>query len=634
MQETAAVLELTLQPTYRRPQVRPLKIFAVDPMQGRTAGNRVTIDLENEPLKPGPVGERIEVVDYDGAHGRFYPAVDLDHPLLLMNDGMDPTESDPRFHAQMAYAVAMRTLQNFDRALGRRLSLGSGHGRGKLRLYPHAFHGANAFFDPKLNAVLFGYFRADRQSPGQNLPGQTVFTCLSHDIIAHEVTHACVHHLRRHFLEPSNEDVPAFHEAFADLVALFQHFSYKELLREQMQRSRGDLRERSTLVDLAGQFGQATGTGRALRTAIDVPDQKRLEAASEPHERGSILVAAVFDAFFQTYGRRTDDLLRIATGGTGRLPDGALHPDLVARIAGEAARTAQQYLTMCIRAFDYLPPVDITFGDYLRALVTADRELAPDDEWGQRAALIEAFRRRGIYPAGVFSLAEESLLWEAAPATFPALELGDADTDILDEFVSAATAFSRERPAPAKPEPEPADAALRNRLKEYREKARYPTEAAGGENDPRAFYRRLHAFAMANRGLLQLHPEHTIAVDGAHTVFRVSPNGQLLIEFIVQYTQAAPDADPELGGLPLRGGTTVVASWDGTIRYVIAKPLPNPTLTQGQRAAAVARRERQKAYVARCDAADPNSAYLDAKAFGERMRLRMGLRALHDGGLA
>ena len=67
---------------------------------------------------------------------------------------------------------------------------------------------------------------------------------------------------------------------------------------------------------------------------------------------------------------------------------------------------------MCIRAFDYLPPVDVTFGDFLRAVVTADRELSPEDPTGQRAALIEAFRRRGIYASGVRSSAEESLLWD------------------------------------------------------------------------------------------------------------------------------------------------------------------------------------------------------------------------------
>ena len=82
------------------------------------------------------------------------------------------------------------------------------------------------------------------------------------------------------------------------------------------------------------------------------------------------------------------------------------------RIATEAAATAQSILTMCIRAFDYLPPVDVTFGDFLRALVTADFEMAPRDSYGQRALTVEAFRRRGIYPEYVTSLAEVSLVWE------------------------------------------------------------------------------------------------------------------------------------------------------------------------------------------------------------------------------
>src|SRR5262245_7758335 len=44
---------------------------------------------------------------------------------------------------------------------------------------------------------------------GSNLPGGCIFTCLYHDIIAHEVTHAIVHRLRPHFLEATNEDVRA-----------------------------------------------------------------------------------------------------------------------------------------------------------------------------------------------------------------------------------------------------------------------------------------------------------------------------------------------------------------------------------------------------------------------------------------
>ena len=75
----------------------------------------------------------------------------------------------------------------------------------------------------------------------------------------------------------------------------------------------------------------------------------------------------MFDAFLGIYGTRTADLLRLATGGTGILQPGAIHPDLVRRLAAEAAKAAQHVLTMCIRALDYCPPVDITFGEFLRA---------------------------------------------------------------------------------------------------------------------------------------------------------------------------------------------------------------------------------------------------------------------------
>jgi hypothetical protein len=91
-----------------------------------------------------------------------------------------------------------------------------------------------------------------------------------------------------------------------------------------------------------------------------------------------------------------------------------LHPDLVTRLSGECVRTAQSVLTMCIRAFDYLPPADVTFGAFLRALVTADWELNPLDEFGARAALIEACRRRGIFSAEAGSLAVNALLLDVA----------------------------------------------------------------------------------------------------------------------------------------------------------------------------------------------------------------------------
>jgi len=576
-----------------RPARRPLKILAGDPMLGRIDGNHLVVEVPNEILTRGPVGSRLAVVDYDGTHKRFYRPVDLDDRHILMQRGLEPAESDPRFHQQMVYAVGMKTLENFDRALGRTVQFSR-----PLRMFPHAFHGANAFYSEALHAVLFGYFRADLNEPGRNLPGQTVFTCLSHDIIVHEVTHAIVHRLREYFREPTNPDVLAFHEGFSDIVALFQHFTFQDLLRSQIQTTRTDLRRRTLLVELAQQFGYATGRGRALRSALEEPDPSRYRTVFEAHDRGSILVGTVFDAFFEGYQRRIRDLVRIATGGTGNLPDADLHPDLVNRIASEAAKTAQIVLTMCIRAFDYLPPVDVTFGDFLRAMVTADYELFPEDSLGQRGAMIEAFRKRGIYPTQVASLAEESLLWETPKGLALSME------GLVPAFAAAAMGFNRDRRA----------VSLKKRA-----------VAVG-----------LHQFAMRNREVLRLDPHRPVAVRAFTPVFRVGPDGALVVELVAQLVQTDENYESELGGIPLRGGTTIIVAGDGRIRYAIAKPIKRLRGRKSGRRGVDerdgdARYAAQLRYLNASDAADPRMVYEGGEYRLTRSLARMSLASLHGG---
>lgn len=426
-----------------RPVIRKLRTFAFDPglaTELDTAElNEAVLGVSWEAdLGEGPVGEYLEVVDYDPASGCFYEPVNLNDLHVLAQDGLSPSESDPQFHQQMVYAVAMTTIGHFERALGRRAlwapRVVDSSNRNcpefvqRLRIYPHGLRGANAYYSPPKKACLFGYFRASLVEPGRNLPGGMVFTCLSHDVVAHEMTHALLDGLHPVFVLRTNPDTLALHEAFADVVALFQHFSQPEILRHQIAKTRGDLGRQNLLGQLAQQFGEAIGRRGALRDAIGRvdrrtgqwqphdPDPTDYVTAKEPHARGAILVAAVFDAFLAIYKRRIADLLRIATGGTGVLPQGQLHPDLVNRMAREASKTARHVLRMCIRALDYVPPVDVTFGDYLRAMVTADWDLVPDDDWGYRIAIIEAFRRRGIYPLDVRSLAVDSLRWRGPHA--------------------------------------------------------------------------------------------------------------------------------------------------------------------------------------------------------------------------
>jgi hypothetical protein len=90
-------------------------------------------------------------------------------------------------------------------------------------------------------ALLFGYFGADSGYAGNALPGAQIFCAVSHDIIAHETTHALLDGLHPRFQEATNPDVLAFHEAFADIVALFLHFTMPESLLQHISRTRGDL---------------------------------------------------------------------------------------------------------------------------------------------------------------------------------------------------------------------------------------------------------------------------------------------------------------------------------------------------------------------------------------------------------
>ncbi len=425
----------------RRPNVRRLRVYAVDPSLAaahETAElNELTLAIpwEDNPriqgvLHPkrmvGPVGKYLEVVDHDPASGCFYAPVDLNAVNVLATEGLTPSELNPQFHQQMVYAVAMKTIDHFERALGR-AALWAPRWQGgekvfveRLRIYPHALREANAYYNPAKVAILFGYFPAPQGAPDV-VPGTTVFTCLSHDVIAHEVTHALLDGLHERFSEPTNIDVLAFHEGFSDIVAIFQHFANAEVLRDQIAKTRGDLEQQNILGQLAQQFGRATKRGQALRDALGYTDKKGrwhryrpnpsfLESAMEPHDRGAVLVAAVFEAFLKIYKSRVVDLLRIASQGTGVLPAGELHPDLVNRLADEAAKSAKHILEMCIRALDYCPPVDVTFGDYLRAVITSDYDLYPEDEHNYRTAVLQAFSLYGIRPGRLRNLSLEALL--------------------------------------------------------------------------------------------------------------------------------------------------------------------------------------------------------------------------------
>lgn len=529
------------------PLYRPLRIFAIDPATSRLEGSIALINIPYEPLEPGPVGRLFNVGNYDSVHHVHYRRVDLDDKAVLMKNGQDPTPSDPRFHQQMVYAVCSNVYSTFRSALGRSIAWGFKRRKDPERLYirPHAFLGQNAYYDPQLGELSFGYYRAhDGLATDRTLPGGFVFACLSQDVIAHELTHAVLDGLRSNFSTPSGPDVIAFHEAFADLVALFQRFSYKELVRAAIASSSGNIENTTFLTDLAHQFGHASGKKAPMRSAIDTEPPKLYDPELEHHELGGVLVAAVFEAFLTVYKRKIARYLRLATNGTGLLPVGALSSDLQDVLAEKASRLASQFLSVLIRAIDYCPPVDLRFGEYLRAMVTADYDLVPDDIWGYREALVDAFLRRNIYPRHISSLSEDALLWRPTENPCgPIIALDFAHLQFQGDPATAAGPQELRRQACV--------------LGEFVTRPEHLEEfGLVGTTDPR----------------LDGTTVDLPTVESIRSARRVGPDGQVVFDLVAEVVQRR--VVPPKDGKPafaFFGGSTIIMGPQGEIRYAISK---------------------------------------------------------------
>jgi hypothetical protein len=589
------------------PVYRYLRGYSLDPgfsTRLETAGiNEVLYQVPYEEVEPGPCGEYLDVVDFDPPSGCWYEPVDLSHQAVASQQGLAPSEGNPQFHQQFVYAVGMKTIRHFEQALGRKIvwhprvtrrrpARGQAAFRReyvqRLRIYPHALREANAYYDPEKRALLFGYFAAADQYFGRNYPGGLVFTCLSPDIVAHEMTHAILDSIHHRYIEDTNPDVAAFHEGFADIVALLQRFTFRALVEDRLYAAGGRMDQQAfVLGELATQFGEALrGNRGALRTMIGREDERGdwrpltpspgdYANAVEPHERGAVLVATIFDAFQRIYAFRTRDLLRIATNGTGVLPEGNISRDLVGRLASEAADIAEHLLHICIRALDYSPPNDITFGSYLRALITADIDIAPEDENGYRVALIEAFRARGIFPNRVNTLSVESLLWQAPRFTKSEEKALDfVAGNLRDHIRRLVETTDRRKVADIASE---AQAWLHQRL-----------TGKQGVLGPRAWERFLNKLGLTSRPVSELFGRRSRGVRfltkgvppiEVHTVrpaFRGGREGRQVEQVVVTLTQRV-DTDIGAGDglrpMVFRGGCSLILSFGNLnrVEYVVVK---------------------------------------------------------------
>jgi hypothetical protein len=274
--------------------------------------------------------------------------------------------------------------------------------------------------------------------------------------------------------------------------------------------------------------------------------------------------------------------MRIARADGAQVNSNDLHPELADRLAGEAAKTAEHFANICIRALDYCPPIDISFGDFLRALITADHDLVPDDKHEYRAALIGAFRLRGIRPDRVTSYAEESLRW-CSVEVMKGIPAPRCEGLAFDPF-------------------------------------RDPTPAQQAHNA-----KKLSWFGSTNSVALGLTPGSPVHPHSFHPVARIGPDGRIRLEIVAELMQQMEvkmdPTDENSETFTFRGGTTVVFNHNGEVRYAIQKRLGVDDENNK-------RLKRQRDYFQELDASMGMATYLNSPRMGRRP---MNFSAIHRG---
>src|SRR3954470_10313619 len=362
---------------------KPMAMLLQDPSVRDAAGELLHEDwpfpLDRDYLL-GTGSSKFVVRDADERDNTLFTSVDWSDPgngLTYADFNGDPLQrpllENAQFHQVNVFAVAGHTLRSFEEALGREVTWRNG---GPLVIRPHAFEDANAYYDGAAPSLNFGYFRSPIRSG-------TVWTCLSHDIVSHELGHAVLDSFRPLFLYSQELDVPALHESYGDLLALFSALEHPPIVERIFQESGGDMRRPSIISSLAEQFGIGLrGSGAAyLRSALEGGSYE--DAPKEAHARSTVWTAA-------TYAILVELVDTVLAADHERQPGG--FEDFKQAVVTAVRRLRR----MTLRALAYAPPTGTTMPMLARAMYEADARLFPNDPLSRDIAQ-SIFWKRGLW---------------------------------------------------------------------------------------------------------------------------------------------------------------------------------------------------------------------------------------------
>jgi hypothetical protein len=333
----------------------------------------------------GPVTRRVAVLDFDENTGALLPGVPYQQPKpgnVLGHYALEPDHKKPRypdvttraFNQVSTFATVLKTIKMFEKedVLGREVQWA--FDAPQLLVVPRAGRDENAYYERDSHSVQFFFFSSRQDEE------ETVFTSLARDIVAHETGHAILDGIAPHLWFAITPQSRALHEAIADLTALLVSIDSSTLRRAVLEKTNGSIQESTHFSAVAEQFGIERGQG-ALRNLYDENLVLDDHIRAEEHDLCRVLTAALYSVLMRMH----DDRKKQEMDRTGKSDYS---------VSGRALFiAAAQFRRMILRALDYLPPGEISFADYGRAIIAPDQIAHPDDN-KEREWLCSEFVRR------------------------------------------------------------------------------------------------------------------------------------------------------------------------------------------------------------------------------------------------
>ena len=135
-----------------------------------------------------------------------------------------------------------------------------------------------------------------------------------------------------------------------------------------LEQTHGSLDYGTAFSSIAEQFGRERHGGHSLR---DLSQTIRMDEVTsvEPHELSTVLSSALYEMLVNIFEERLAGLVE---------QEGDRFSDPSFSLSGKAlALSAQQLARMIFRALDYLPPGEISFADYGRAILAPIKLVPP-----------------------------------------------------------------------------------------------------------------------------------------------------------------------------------------------------------------------------------------------------------------